>query len=335
MIGLRVIFHKGDLFKIMKKVLITGVTGFAGSFLAEHLSNNTDDELVGTCLTDNNLSNISAVKDKIKLVKVDLTDSQAVDRLISDTMPEHIYHLAALPSPADSFKDPQKYMTNNINAQVCILEAVKKSNLTNSRVLVVASAEVYGLVKPEDIPIDEDTPLRPVSPYGVSKIAQDFLGLQYFLAHGIKVVRVRPFGHVGPRLSDQFAASAFAKKIAEIEKGKREPILNVGNLNAKRDLTDVRDIVQGYQMLLEKGVPGDVYNLGSGVSHPIKEILDTLLSFSTIKIRVEVDRTLFRPNDIPELRCDNSKMRSLTGWEAKVPLKTSLKDTLDYWREMM
>lgn len=317
----------------MKKILITGITGFAGSHLAEHLVSQNSSEIYGTYLTDATHKNLSNVQDRVSLKHVDLTDFAGVKKLIAEVQPDAVFHLAAFPSPADSFKDPASFLQNNINAELFILEALRQAELLQTRVLVISSSEVYGQVKPEDLPLDENTPLRPVSPYGVSKITQDFLGLQYFLTYKMPIIVARPFGHIGPRLSPQFATSAFAKKIAEIEKGKREPILTVGNLDSKRDLTDVRDMVKAYAALMEKGNPGEFYNIGRGESFETKYLLDTLLSFSDARIEVKRDESLLRPNDIPELRCDNTKFQELTGWNATIPLQTSLKDTLAYWRE--
>lgn len=175
----------------------------------------------------------------------------------------------------------------------------------------------------------------PTSPYSVSKIAQDFLGLSYFLAYRLKIVRVRPFNHIGPKQSPHFVVSSFAKQISEIEKGKKEPILRVGNLEAKRDFTDVRDMVNAYVLATQKGKDGEVYNLGSGRAYKISEILEKLVSLSFSKIKVVEDKTLFRPNDNPQLVCNADKFTKLTGWRPQIPLATTLKETLDYWRKMI
>lgn len=316
-----------------KKVLITGLSGFAGSHLAEYLVKNKDLDVNGTYLSVNTLPALEEIKNKVNLIRLDLTNNSKVQSLVSQVKPDLVFHLAALTSPADSFKNPSETVTNNIVAQINLLEAVKNLNL-DTRILIVSSAEVYGKVDVKDLPIDEETPFRPSNPYAVSKIAQDFLGLQYFLSHNLKIIRVRPFNHIGPRQSPVFVVSSFAKKIAEIEKGK-DSVLHFGNLEAKRDFTDVKDMVYAYFLALEKGEAGDVYNIGSGVSYKISDILERLISFSTAKIRVEKDQKLFRPSDNPELLCDNKKFKKITGWSPKIPIDKTLKETLEYWRNIV
>lgn len=318
----------------MKKVLITGVTGFAGSHLAEILFTKGDYELFGTSLSASAIDAISSIKDKIRLFELDLLNQEAVEKIFFDNTFEYVFHLAALTSPAESFSNPARILTNNILSQISLLEALRKTK-SKARIIIVSSAEVYGKIELEDLPIDENTEFRPLNPYAVSKLTQDFLGLQYCLSSGLDIVRVRPFNHIGPRQGEQFVVSSFSKQIAEIEKGKKEPILKVGNLEAKRDFTDVRDIVRAYVLVAEKAKRGDVYNVGSGRSFKIKEVLDKLLSFSTSKISVEVDEALFRPVDAPNVVCDATKLKKLTGWEVSIPLDTSLKDTLDYWRQIL
>ena len=316
----------------MKKVLVTGITGFAGSHLADRLTLNSEYEVYGTYLSDKSLANVAHIKDKIHLTKVDLINEADVLSLVTNVKPDIVFHLAAFAATGESFQNPSSVITNNIASQVNLFEGLRKNKLEKTRVLVVSSAEVYGMVQKDMLPINENTPLRPVNPYSVSKIAQDFLGLQYVLSYGFDIVRVRPFNHIGPRQTPQFVVASFAKKIAEIEKGLQKPILSVGNLEAKRDFTDVRDMVCAYELLIEKGEAGEVYNVGSGVSHKISDILQTLLSFSTSKIEIKVDPALLRPIDTQEIVCDCSKMQKLTGWKAKILLDKSLKDTLDYWR---
>ncbi len=319
----------------MKKILITGISGFVGGFLAEHLvKTQNENTIIGTYLVKPHVSFLDGISQKPELYQVDLIDQQEVHGLIKQIRPDIIYHLAALSSPAESFKNPAQTISNNINAQINLLEAVRKNNLTETKILIVSSSEVYGVIDPSDLPVDEDTPLRPVSPYGVSKIAQDYLGLQYFNAYHMGIYRVRPFNHIGPGQSPHFVVSSFARQIAEIEKGKKEPVFTVGNLHAKRDFTDVRDIVVAYALILHGGKAGDVYNVGSGVVHSISDILDILLSMAKIKITVKVDEALFRPGDVPEIVCDNKKIKTL-GWKPTIPIEKSLSDTLEYWRSIV
>jgi len=316
----------------MKKVLITGITGFAGSYLAEYLLTQRKYDVFGTYLLEKSITNIDSIKKDVKLFKINLLFAKETYAVVKKIKPDLIFHLAALPSPANSFKDPKKTLTNNIIAQVNTLNAVNINNLANTKILITSSADIYGIVKKEDLPIDEDRALMPLSPYAVSKIAQDFLALQYFLAYKVKIVRVRPFNHIGPRQSSHFVVASFAKKIAEIEKGKRNQTLSVGNLEAKRDFTDVRDMVCAYVLALEKGKFGEVYNIGRGVSYKIGDILNKLLSLSSLKINVKVDRSLFRPIDNPDLLCDSEKFVKISGWKPKINIDITLRDTLDYWR---
>jgi GDP-4-dehydro-6-deoxy-D-mannose reductase len=319
----------------MKKVLITGITGFAGSYLAENLQSSGKYEISGAYLFDKSLGNIEQIRGKLNLIKADLSDDKSVYGIIEKISPDIIFHLAALTSPTDSFRNPTATLNNNISLEVNLLEAVRRFNLLDTKVLITSSAEIYGRVAEENLPIDEETPLMPTNPYSVSKIAQDFLGLSYFLTYKLKVIRVRPFNHIGPRQSPNFVVSAFAKQIAEIEKGKKEPILSVGNLTAKRDFTNVKDMVRAYVLAIEKGIHGEAYNIGSGVSHKISDILNKLVSMSTAKIKIKKDEALFRPSDDPELVCDNSKFTNLTGWKPEIPIDVTLKETLDYWRNII
>lgn len=317
----------------MKKVFITGISGFAGSFLAEHLLDKGGFDVSGTYVTDSGLSNLTEVKDKVDLHKVDLMQKGPIYEVVEKIKPDWVIHLAALASPSLSFKQSGETITNNITAQLNLLEAVRLAGIS-PRMLIISSADIYGLVSASDFPIDEQTPLNPTSPYAVSKVAQDFLALQYFLSYSMPVIRVRPFNHIGPRQSPNFVVSSFAKKISDIEKGKQEPVLTVGNLSPKRDFTDVRDMVKAYGLALDKGEEGQVYNLGSGASHAIKEIVDLLIGMAKVPIEVKVDKSLFRPADAPELVADFSKFQGITGWKPEIDLDKTLKDTLDYFRNI-
>lgn len=309
----------------MPKALITGINGFVGSHLAPFLEEKGF-EVFGTVKPGS--------QSGPSLFDADLLDYDALKGAIDKVSPDYIVHLAALTSPAESFKNPAETVSNNIIGQVNILEAVKELQLVKTRVLVVASAEVYGKVEKEDLPIDEEAPLRPTSPYAVSKVAQDLFGLQYFLSQNIQTIRVRPFNHIGPGQAPFFVVAAFAKQIAEIEKGIKPPVLTVGNLDSKRDFTDVRDIIRAYALLYEKGESGEVYNIGSGKSHKIGDILDILLSFSSQKIVIEKNPALIRPGDVMDSVCNNSKIKKL-GWEPTIHIEKSLQDTLDYWRNIV
>jgi GDP-4-dehydro-6-deoxy-D-mannose reductase len=319
----------------MKKILVTGATGFVGTHLVKYLLNKNVNKIFGTYIDDASLEKLSGFGSQIELKKIDLLDKEKVLQLISDITPDAVYHLAALTSPSLSFDSPLEFITNNVASELNILEALRRKSLTKTKVLVVSSAEVYGKVVKEDIPIDESVSLNPTNPYAVSKIAQDFLGLQYFWSYGLQTIRVRPFNHVGPGQSPQFVISAFSKKIAEIEKKEMEPVLKVGNLASRRDFTDVRDMVRAYELVIDKGKSGDVYNIGSGKSYEIKDILNRLLSLSKKKIKVEIDNLLFRPIDDPELVCDYSKLKKVTGWQPKIPIEKTLQETLDYWRNIL
>ena len=319
----------------MKKVLITGITGFAGSHLADYLISRKDYKISGTYLFEDSLKTVRHIKDKITAVKIDLNSQNHVLKLVEDIKPDMVFHLAALTAPGDSFGNPAKTVTNNITLEINLLESIKKSKLFNTRILIVSSAEIYGLVRKEDLPIDEETLFMPTNSYAVSKLAQDFLGLQYFLSYNLKIIRVRPFNHIGPRQSSNFVIGSWTSQIARIEKQEKKPVLLVGNLSAQRDFTDVRDMVKAYVLAIEKGKSGDVYNLGSENSYKISDILEILLSYAKVRIKVQTDKSLLRPADNPRLVCDSKKFRSLTGWKPQIPLEKTLEDTLDYWRNIV
>jgi len=317
----------------MKKILITGVTGFVGKHLATHLLSEKSYEIIGTYRSDSSLEALVDIKDEIQLKKVDLNDRDAVASLVLDSKPDVIFHLAAQASPAKSFSIPVETLTNNIVSEFSLLDTLREHELKEIRVIVISSAEIYGIITPHDLPVDEDTPLRPATPYAVSKLAQDFLSYQHFLAYKLDIVRLRPYNHIGPGQKEGYVVTDFAKQIAEIERGKKDDEISVGNLEAKRDFTDVRDMVKAYALAMEKGKAGEVYNIGCGKSQKIEDILHKLLSFSSKKITVTVDQSRFRPIDVPEIRCDVSKFHELTGWEPTIPFEKTLEDILDFWRK--
>lgn len=317
----------------MKKIFITGITGFAGSFLAGELVKNTDYQVHGTYLTDASLQNVHEIKDKLTLHKINLSKFSSVNTLLKNIKPDIIFHLAALTSVADSFKNATPVVLENIGMQMNILNSMMDSDIQNSRLIIISSAEIYGSIESKYLPITEETPIRPNSPYAVSKATQDLLGLQYFLSNKLDIVRVRPFNHIGPKQAPSFVVSSFAKQIAQLEKSE-ESTIKVGNLESKRDFTDVRDMVKAYQQIAEKGESGEVYNVGRGESFKIQFILDSLLKLTDKKISVIKDKSLMRPVDTPEVVADNSKVQKQTGWKPTIPLEQTLKDTLDYWRNI-
>ncbi|MEO0100696.1 MAG: GDP-mannose 4,6-dehydratase [candidate division WOR-3 bacterium] len=314
------------------KFLITGITGFVGSHLAEYLLSLGKDEVFGIYRWRSRMENISHLSDKISLLECDLKDPVAVREVIRKIKPDGIFHLAAQSYVPMSWIAPQETLTTNIISQLNIFEAVRAENL-DCRIQIAGSSEEYGMVYPNEVPIKETNPLRPLSPYGVSKVAQDLLGYQYFMSYGIKVVRTRAFNHEGPRRGEVFVTSNFCKQIAEIEKGKREPVVYVGNLEAVRDFTDVRDTVRAYYLVLLKGKPGEVYNICSGKGYKIKEILDIILSLSKVKVEVKVDPQRLRPSDVMLLLGDATKIQTELGWKPEIPIEKTLNDLLDYWRE--
>ncbi len=315
------------------KVLITGITGFAGSHLAEYIIHNQPGvEVYGLVRWRSRLENILAFQDKIYLLEADLKDPTSLRSVLAYVKPDWIFHLAAQSFVPTSWKCPAETFNINVIGQINLFESLLSLNL-NPKIHIAGSSEEYGQVYENEIPMKETNPLRPLSPYAVSKVAQDLLAYQYYRSYGLRTVRTRGFNHTGPRRGEVFVTSSLAKQIAEIEKGKREAVIKVGNLEAKRDFTDVRDIVRAYWLALEKGQEGEVYNIGSGRAYAIREVLEMLLSLSRVKVKIEVDPARLRPSDVPILLADASKFKELTGWEPRIPFEKTLEDLLNYWRE--
>src|SRR3989338_8716304 len=314
------------------RILITGITGFVGSHLAEHLLSRGDD-VYGTMRWRSRLDNIVHIKDKLKLIESDIRDSYSIEKAIKSTQPDVIFHLAAQSYVHTSFHAPQETLSTNIIGTVNLLEAVRSSGL-DPVIQIAGSSEEYGLVMPHETPIKETNPLRPLSPYGVSKVAEDMIAYQYHKSYGLKTVITRAFNHEGPRRGDVFSTSNFAKQIAEIEKGVKQPVMFVGNLNASRDFKDVRDVVRAYTLAVQKCDYGEAYNICSGRSWKINDMLQLLLSFSKKKIEVRQDPARMRPSDVEILLGDYSKFHKKTGWQPKIPFEQTMKDLLDYWRNL-
>ncbi len=316
------------------KILITGINGFAGSHLAEYALQQPDAEVFGTIRNRSNLENINHLQSKLSLVECDLRDPFSVKNLIGSIKPERIFHLAAQSFVPTSWNAPEETLTTNIISELNIFEAVRQEKI-DARIQVACSSEEYGMVYPEETPISENNPLRPLSPYGVSKVGQDLLAYQYHASYGLFTVRTRAFNHTGPRRGEHFATSNFAKQIAEIEWGVREPVIYTGKLEALRDFTDVRDMVRGYWLALEKGQPGDVYVLASGRAYSIAQVIEKIMQFSEVKITIKTDPARFRPSDVPVLLGDAGKFRAQTGWAPEIPFDVTIKDLLDYWRKRL
>ena len=315
----------------MRRVLVTGVTGFAGSHLVDYMLTRNDCEIFGIQRWRSPLENVEHFKEKITLVECDLRDASSTRDTLERMRPDWIFHLAAQSFVPTSWSAPTESLTTNVLGELNIFEAVRRIGL-QCRIQIACSSEEYGMVYADELPIKETNPLRPLSPYAVSKVAQDLLAYQYWMSWKVDSVRTRGFNHEGPRRGPVFVASDFAKQIADIEKGLKPPVLHVGNLEAKRDFTDVRDIVRGYWLALEKCEPGEVYNLCSGKAYSIQQVLDLLLGMTKTRIEVRQDRMRLRPSDVPVLLGDRTKFTRATGWEPVIPFEQTLQDMLDFWR---
>ena len=311
------------------RVLVTGVSGFVGGHAVDLLRREHPGvEVVGLDSRPGNRARALG----IEVVQADLHDPDSVRAALDRVRPQRIVHLAAQSSPQRSWEDPAGTLKTNLLGLLHLLEGARMLDLV-PRILVVGSAEEYGLVRPDELPLREDSPLRPASPYAVSKVAQGFLAYQYAASLGMPIVRTRTFHHTGPRRGEQFAESSFARQLAEIEAGKRPPRLEVGNLDAVRDFTDVRDVVRAYWALLDQGASGEVYNVCSGRGVRIADLLEELIALSGLTVDVRVDKERLRPLDVPALVGDPARLTAATGWTATTPLRETLRDLLDHWRE--
>ena len=314
------------------RILITGITGFVGSHLAE-FALARGDEVIGSLRWRSKTEHIDGIRNRLTLVESDLRDMMSVRTVLEQAQPDYIIHLAAQSFVAASWQTPGETFHTNVISQMNLLEAMRQLK-SSARFLAIGSSEEYGLVHPTEVPIRETNPLRPLSPYAVSKVAQDLMGYQYFKSYGMPIVRSRAFNHEGPRRGDVFVTSNFARQVAEIEAGLRDPVIFVGDLTPRRDYSDVRDIVRGYWTLVERGEPGEVYNLCSGKSWPIRWVLDFLLEHSQVKnIEVRTDPARLRPSDVMVLEGDPSKVEKATGWRVEIPFERTLTDLLAYWRQ--
>lgn len=313
------------------KVLITGATGFIGSHLAEFLLEKGD-EVHGTVWDKNELKNVESIKYQINILECDIRDEARVAEIIREIKPERIFHLAAQSFPTVSWDEPARTLDTNVLGTSHLFEAVKKF-APDSTVLVACSSAEYGFVTEAEVPVSEDHVLLPLHPYGVSKVAQDLLSYQYFKNFGIKSLRARIFNTTGPRKTND-VCSDFTNMIVKIEKGKAEN-MSVGNLEAKRDITDVKDVINGLWLLTEKGEAGEVYNVCSSRTLRIKDVLDMATAQSTVTIDVKVDKNKLRPTDEPIIMGDNTRIRETCGWVPTMTMEETLKSMLDFWRNVL
>jgi GDP-4-dehydro-6-deoxy-D-mannose reductase len=317
------------------RALITGITGFAGSHLAEYiLAEQPGVEVYGTFRWRSRMDNVEHLDRKVKLVEADLRDYSSMHHALEVSRPDVIFHLAAQSFVPSSWNAPNDTIVTNVTGQTNLFEVIRTLKL-DPVVQIACSSEQYGLVLPDEVPIKETNPLRPLSPYAVSKVAQDYLGYQYHQSYGLKVVRTRGFNHTGPRRGHVFVTSNFCSQVAAIELGFQEPVIRVGNIEAIRDFTDVRDMVRAYWLAVTRAKPGEVYNIASGKGIRIRDMLDLVLSFSRVDVKIEVDPDRLRPSDVEILIGDSSKFRADTGWEPRIPFEQTVQDLLDYWRRTL
>ncbi len=319
------------------KILITGINGFVGTYLANHLSKIDNSSIIAgiDISTGSFFDKYKGDKKNVKLFDIDLTDEKNVEQLIKDFLPDQIYHLAAQASVSNSWKEPVNTFKNNVFGGINLLESIRKHN-NRCRFLSVCTAEEYGIFENSSEPIREEARIYPTNPYAISKAALDFFSITYYLGYKIPVFVSRSFNHIGPGQSDDFVCSDFAKQIAQIEKKLRKPEIFVGNLEAYRDFLDVRDVVNAYYYIMNKGKPGEVYNICSGEKIRISDILKILISFSKEKkISVKIDSSKLRPVDNEIIYGDNGKIKKHTGWMPGYSIKEALKDTLYYWRNIV
>lgn len=316
------------------RVLITGVTGFAGSYLAEYLVDKPGVEIYGLKRWNSPLTDVQSVKDRITLINFDLGDPFSVHHAVKEVRPDRIFHLAAQSYVPMSFRAPVDTIRANALGTVALLEAVRECEL-DPVIHICTSSEVYGEVPPEELPITESTPFRPQSPYGVSKVAEDMLAYQYYQSYGLRTLRTRSFTHTGPRSKEVFVAPAFAKQIALAEAGLSDPVVYVGNQDSIRTFLDIRDMVEAYWLMTETCPPGEAYNIAGAHTCTIGEMLDVLLSLTDVQPKVEVDPRLLRPSDVTRQVPDTTKFREATGWRPRIPFEQTLRDILDYWRDQV
>lgn len=319
-----------------KKVLITGITGFVGSHLADYLLKNTNYKVFGLKRVNSQLRNVAHILDKATLVNGDLIDETSLIKVLKISKPDYVYHLGALSWVAPSWDMPSAYMQVNAIGTINLFEALRITSL-KPRILISCTPEEYGDVPKDKIPLTEESEINPVNLYAASKVAQDAVCQAYRASYGFEVIRTRAFNHEGPRRDVLGALSSFAYQIARIERGLQEPIVKVGNLEAKRNFTDVRDMVEAYYLAMEKGIPGELYLIGSNHIFTIKECLEKLINLSPMKekIRYKIDFERVRPTELRLLIGKFDKFEKLTKWKPKIPFRDTMLSILEYWRDFI
>lgn len=309
------------------KSLIIGAAGFVGAYLMKHLKDDLKQEVFVTKMPQEQID-----ADGVTVYNLNILEKDAIAALLKEVQPDYIFHLAAQSSVSVSWKNPQLTIDVNVKGGVNLLEALRELEY-KPRVLLIGSGEEYGHILPDETPIQEDNTLRPGNIYAATKACQNMLGKIYADAYGLQVMMVRAFNHIGPNQTPLFVVADFCKQVAQIEAGKQEAVIKVGNLAAKRDFTDVRDVVRAYGMLMEKGEAGETYNIGSGHAIAIDEILKMIVAKSKADIKVEIDPAKLRPVDVPVIEADSAKLREITGWKPQISLEQTIEETLNYWRD--
>lgn len=309
------------------KALVIGGGGFVGPYLVRHLTND-----LGYEVTVTKMENETLVMDNVKIRNLDILDIEQIVELLEEEKADYLFHLAAQSSVAYSWKNPSLTIDVNIKGCVNLLDAIRRID-KKPRVLLIGSGEEYGHIRADECPIIEDNTVRPGNIYAATKACQNMLGKIYSDAYGLDIMMVRAFNHIGPNQTPTFVVADFCKQVADIEKGRQEPVIYVGNLSARRDFTDVRDVVKAYAKLVKEGRRGETYNVGTGKAIAIQDILNKIVSMSDKDIEVKVDENKLRPVDVPIIEPDISRIKREVGWEPLIPLEQTLRETLEYWRE--
>jgi len=321
----------------MNKYLVTGASGFVAYYFFDYLNSIKENcEVLGIDAEEPENMNLYAFPHlKLKFSKINLLDFSALKNALVSFMPTHIVHLASFSIVSKSWQEPIASFINNNNIFLNLVEIIRLNNL-KCRLLSVGSSEEYGNVSNNDIPIKETVPLNPVSPYAIARVSQEMLSRCYVSSHGLDIVLTRSFNHIGPRQREIFVIPSMVKQILENKNAGHSNIkLITGDVSVVRDFTDVRDVVKAYHFLLQKGISGELYNICSGTGRSIKEIIDMLLNLLNIRAIIEIDKEKMRPNDNKIIIGDNEKIRNLTGWQPEIQLMDSLRDIIDFWRQIL